>query len=107
MRHLKRTKPLRTYKKDDHPIMRAVFPDILEIPTSVDIAELTKWPFYVKDSVVHYLRIKPIKPGSNTCGMYERPVANYPTFAGMDAWIFEEDMTDEELREHRMLCRVS
>ena len=103
MKALKRTKPLRTYKQNDHPIMRAVFPEVSDMPTSVDVAELTKGQFYVKDGVVHHLRIKPIKPGSNTYGMYERPVPNYPKFADMNTWTFEEDMTDEELREHRML----
>ena len=107
MKALKRTKPLRTYKQNDHPIMRAVFPEVSDMPTSVDVAELTKCQFYVKDGVVHHLRIKPIKPGSNTYGMYERPVPNYPKFADMNTWTFEEDMTDEELREHRMLSRVS
>ena len=107
MKAPKRTKPLRTYKQNDYPIMRAVFPDVLDIPASIDIAELTKCPFYMKGDVVHHLRIKPIKPGSNTYGMYERPVANYPRFSDMDTWVFEEDMTDEELREHRMLSRVS
>lgn len=106
MKHTKRSRPLRTYMKNDHPIMRAVFPDIIEIPTSIDVAELTKCPFYMKDSIVHHLRIKPIKPGSNTYGMYERPVPNYPKFSEIGTWIFEEDMTDEELREHRMLSKV-
>ena len=107
MKAPKRTKPLRTYNQNDHPIMRSVFPDVLDIPASIDVAELTKCPFYMKGDVVHHLRIKPIKPGSNTYGMYERPVPNYPRFLDMDTWTFEEDMTDEELREHRMLSRVS
>ena len=107
MKAPKRTKPLRTYKQNDHPIMRAVFPEVSDMPTSVDVAELTKCQFYVKVGVVHHLRIKPIEPGSNTYGMYERPVPNYPRFSDMDTWTFEEDMTDEELREHRMLSRVS
>ena len=107
MKDPKRTKPLRKYKQNDHPILRAVFPEVSDMPTSVDVAELTKCQFYKKDGVVHHLRIKPIKPGSNTYGMYERPVPNYPRFSDMDTWTFEEDMTDEELREHRMLSRVS
>ena len=107
MKAPKRTKPLRTYKQNDHPIMRAVFPDVLDVPASIDVAELTKCPFYMKGDVVHHLRIKPIKPESNTYGMYERPVPNYPKFADMNTWTFEEDMTDVELREHRMLSRVS
>ena len=69
MKAPKRTKPLRTYKQNDHPIMRAVFPDVLDIPASIDVAELTKCPFYMKGDVVHHLRIKPIKPESNTYGM--------------------------------------
>ena len=107
MKQPKRTRPLRTCKHNDHPIMCSVFPDVIEMPTSIDVAELTKCPFYMKDGVVHHLRIKPIKPGSNTYGMYERPVPNYPRLSEMGTWIFEEDMTDEELREHRMLGRVS
>ena len=87
--------------------MRAVFPEVFDIPTSVEVAELTKCPFYNKDGVIHHLRIKPIKPGSNTYGMYERPVPNYPRFSDMDTWTFEEDITDEELREHRMLSRIN
>lgn len=107
MKHLRRSKPLRTYKQNDHPIMCAVFPDVIEIPSSIDVAELTKCPFYLKDGVVHHLRIKPIKPGSNTYGMYERLVPNYPKFLDMGTLVFEEDMTDEELREQRMLSKVS
>lgn len=56
MKQPKRTKPLRTYKQNDHPIMRAVFPDVLDIPASIDVAELTKCPFYMKGDVVHHLR---------------------------------------------------